>query len=134
MCDIIVDYNIADNFKSVVVRVIKCQIIQGAVAALSLSLWYGSKIVIISSILGMLLAIIPTVIYAKIAISKKVENYLIAYKKQKIAMITKFIVNGTGFLLVFSMIKNLSPGVLFSVYIIALSGHWTSMIGSSFKK
>ena len=134
MCAIIVDYNIADNFKSVVIRVIKYQITQGAIAVLALSLWYQSKIVIISSILGLLLAVIPTVVYAKLTISKKVENYLLTYKKHKTAMIIKFIVNGAGFLLVFSMIKNLSPGVLFSVYIIALSGHWTSIFGSSFKK
>lgn len=134
MCAIIVDYNITDNFKSVVIRVIKYQTIQGAIAILALSLWYQSKIVIISSILGLLLAVIPTVVYAKIAISKKVENYLLAYKKHKTAMIIKFVVNGIGFLLVFSMIKNLSAGVLFSVYIIALSGHWTSLFGSSFKK
>lgn len=134
MCGIIVDYNITDNFKSVVIRVIKYQLVQGIFAGIIFSFFFRSEIVIISSMLGLLLAIMPTIIYAKVVVNNKIENYLVTYKKHKIGMIIKFIVNGFCFLLVFSLVKNLSPGILFSVYIIALSGHWTSILGSSFKK
>ncbi len=127
---IIVTYDNRNNLKNTVFCVIKLQFIQGIVALLMVFLYKYSFSALYSGFLGLLIAVIPTIAYAKVVITEKIDNANIMYRKHKKAMMIKFIINGMIFMLVFLFVKNINIFSLFFVYIVAISGYWTSLLSS----
>ena len=126
--------NKVNGLEQAVNRVIKYQLVQGLCASGFITACYQNLNTLISSLLGMFIAIFPTIVYAITVSSRNVENYSLKYSKHKKATLLKFIANMLGFFLVFSTFKNVNALALFIVYIIALSGYWTNLFGLIGKK
>jgi F0F1-type ATP synthase assembly protein I len=129
-----VAYNGTNNLKYVVDKVIKYQIIQGIIAVIVIAIITRHFIDIYSGVCGLIIALVPTIVYSKIAVSNKIDSFYVMYKKHKQAMILKFIVNCLGFLVVFILFRHVSALSLFIVYFVTLCGHWTSVLTSSMVK
>lgn len=123
-------YTNNNGLKKTIFNVIKLQLIQGVIAVVVVTLYMKSFVGFYSGFLGLLIAVIPTLVYAKVVVTKKIDNANIMYGKHKKAMAVKFIINGVGFFIVFLNFKNISVFSLFTVYVIAISGYWTSLISS----
>jgi len=83
-----------------------------------------------SAVFGLLIALIPTLAYANVVISNKIDDANTMFRKHKKAMVFKFLTNAVGFLAVFLIFKNIDSFALFCAYIITISGCWTSLISS----
>ncbi len=84
---------------------------------------------ILSAFLGLLLALVPTLVYIKIAFAKGLVNYpSVILARHKKAMLLKFIINFILFAIVFIFYKKCNYFALFGTYIVTLSGYWVSLI------
>lgn len=127
-------YGGTSSLKYVVNKVIKYQFIQGVIAVILITVCTLNLMSFISAVFGLLIALIPSLVYAKVVVGDRVDNFYVAYQKHKKALLLKFIVNAMGFFMVFLIFKNVSASALFVAYVITLSGHWTSLISSMVNK
>lgn len=114
----------------IVLRVIKYQLLQGVIAAFFILIIKKDLTAFLSALCGILIALIPTLVYAKVVISKNIDDIHATYRKHKLAIGLKFLSNAMCFLVVFLLYKNVNVLMLFITYIISLSGYWTSIISS----
>lgn len=83
----------------------------------------------ISSILGSVIAIIPTFLYVKVAFVNGVINYPEnALKQHKRAMKLRFLLTLILFALVFVYFRHCNFLLLFIDYIVTLSAYWINLI------
>lgn len=114
-------------------RVIKLQLAGGASCSLIALIIMQNRSYFVSALLGCIIAIIPTVVYIKIAFAKGVINYpQKALKQHKNAMVLRFLTSLLLFAVVFMCFKHCDFLVLFSTYIIVLSAYWFSLVTSRF--
>lgn len=118
------------SLKIAVVRVIKFQLFQGIIAVAMVFLFNKNAHSLSSALFGLLIALIPTLVYARVVISNKIDDANTMLHKHKKALVLKFLTNAVGFLSVFLIFKNIDSFALFCVYIVTLSGCWTSLISS----
>lgn len=118
------------SLKIAVVRVIKFQLFQGIIAVVMVFLFNKNANSLSSALFGLLIALIPTLVYARVVISNKIDDANTMLHKHKKALVLKFLTNAVGFLSVFLIFKNIDGFALFCVYIVTLSGCWTSLISS----
>lgn len=123
-------YNENSSLKTAVIKVIKFQLIQGIIAVATIFLFKSNLLSLYSALFGLLIALIPTLVYANVVISNKVDDANTMFRKHKKAIAFKFLANAIGFLAVFLIFKNIDIFALFCVYIITISGCWTSLISS----
>lgn len=126
--------NKVNNLERAIIRVIKYQLIQGLCAIIFLTICYKNLNALVSSVFGLVIAVFPTIVYALAMRSLKVENYGVMFNKHKKATLLKFMANMLGFFLVLSLFKSVNILALFIVYIVALSGYWTNLLGLIEKK
>ena len=118
------------SLKIAVVRVIKFQLFQGIIAVAMVFLFNKNANSLSSALFGLLIALIPTLVYARVVISNKIDDANTMLHKHKKALVLKFLTNAVGFLSVFLIFKNIDGFALFCVYVVTLSGCWTSLISS----
>ena len=118
------------SLKIAVVRVIKFQLFQGIIAIAMVLLFNKNANSLFSGLFGLLIALIPTLVYARVVISNKIDDANTMLHKHKKALVLKFLTNAVGFLSVFLIFKNIDGFALFCVYVVTLSGCWTSLISS----
>lgn len=118
------------SLKIAVIKVIKFQLIQGVVAVAGIFYVKSNLVSLYSAVFGLLIALIPTLAYANVVISNKIDDANTMFRKHKKAMVFKFLTNAVGFLAVFLIFKNIDSFALFCAYIITISGCWTSLISS----
>ena len=123
-------YTKNSSLKIAVVRVIKFQLFQGIMAVAMVSLFKKNPDSLYSALFGLLIALIPTLVYASVVISNKIDDANTMLHKHKKALVLKFLTNALGFLTVFLIIRNIDGFALFCVYIVTISGCWTSLISS----
>lgn len=122
------------SLDQVVTKVFIFQLIQGVCTLLVLTLINKNINTFLSALFGLIIAITPTIVYAKIMLTKGVDNYVLAYYKHKKAMLIKFFINILGFLLVFLLYKNVNAIALFITYIVTIFAYWTCLLIKSRKK
>ncbi len=110
-------------------NIIKLQLVLGLCFVIFVVIISKSYNNILSAFLGLLIALIPTIAYTKIAFAKGLVNYpSVILARHKKAMLLKFIFNIILFALVFLSYKQCNFFVLFTSYMITLSGSWVSLI------
>lgn len=118
------------SLKIAIIKVIKFQLIQGVIAIVLMFCFKSNLVSLYSGLFGLLIALFPTLVYASVVISDKIDDANTMFRKHKKAMLFKFITNAIGFLAVFLIFKNIDNFALFCVYIVTISGCWTSLISS----
>lgn len=79
---------------------------------------------IVSAVLGFSLVLMSTLVYVKIAWSKKVLPAAVVFARHKKAELYKYLTNLVGFALVFILYKQVQILALFTAYIVTLSSYW----------
>ena len=114
-----------------VLQVLKWQITLGVLAILLICFVKYNINSIASALLGLLCALLPSIIYIKIAFVKRVLSAENVLRLHKNAMMAKFVTNLVLFALVFLFYKKCDVVALFLTYIVTLSGYWFSLFNSS---
>ena len=110
-------------------RVIKLQLILGIICTVIVLICTRNGNDVFSSILGCLIALIPTFLYIKVVFRSGVVNYpRDALKLHKKAMIVRFLTSFGLFILVICLFKECNFLVLFLTYIMSLSAYWFSLV------
>ena len=120
-------YNSAKNALKDYLRVIKLQFAIGLTAIIVVTLFGKSKLSFLSGLCGFLMAVVPAVIYIKIAWSDKVLNAEELFAKHKKAEIFKFVLTIFGFLAIFIFFRKVQAGILFVTYVATLSSYWVCL-------
>jgi len=116
---------------TIVSKLVKIQLIMGLIATVALTAYRHSANTAFSGIAGLFLAIVPTVVYAKIAFA----NHLVAapgvaFARHKKAMLSRFLLNLALFAIVLFLYKKCDYVALFATYFITLAGYWVSLVKS----
>lgn len=117
-------YNSAKNALKDYLRVIKLQFAIGLTAIVVVTLFGKSVLSFLSALSGFLMAVLPAIIYIKIAWSSKVLSAEELFAKHKKAEIYKFMLTVFGFLVIFIFFKKVQAGTLFVTYVATLSSYW----------
>ncbi len=120
-------YNSANAALRQYLQVVKLQFLIGVLAILVTAVKSLNSYATISAILGFLLALLPTLVYIRIAWSKKVLPPDTVFAKHKKAELYKFFVNLFGFAIVFIFFRQVHALALFTTYVVTLSSYWFSM-------
>lgn len=105
-------------------RVIKLQLLIGLLAVIIVLIFNKNLLSVISAFCGLAIAVIPTVIYVKLAWSNKVINSEQIFARHKKAELFKFILTILAFVLVFVCFKKVHILALFTTYVATLSSYW----------
>ena len=117
------------GYATILSRLIKIQLTVGLIATVILAVHKNSMNTAFSGIVGLVLAIVPTVVYAKIAFANHlVVAPSVAFVRHKKAMIGRFVLNLLLFAIVLFFYKKCDYIALFVAYFIALAGYWISLI------
>lgn len=110
-------------------NIVKLQLIFGLSCVIFTAIIIKNFSGVLSAFLGLLLALMPTIAYIKIAFAKGLVDYpsVVLGRHQK-AMLLKFLLNIILFALVFISYKQCNFFALFATYFITLSGYWVSLI------
>ncbi|MCC2645122.1 MAG: hypothetical protein K0R94_900 [Burkholderiales bacterium] len=114
---------------TIISKVVIIQLAMGLVAVLLLTVHQQNINTLPSSIIGLALAIVPTIVYTKIAFGGGL--FLaphVVYLRHKKAMISRFITNLLLFSIVLVAYKQCDYFALLITYIATLSGYWMSLI------
>ncbi len=117
-------YNSAKNALKDYLRVIKLQFAIGLTIIIVVTLFSKSVLSVLSALSGFLIAVLPAIIYIKIAWSNKVLDAEQIFAKHKKAEICKFMLTIFGFLVIFIFFKKVQAGTLFVTYVATLSSYW----------
>ncbi len=117
-------YNSAKNALKDYLRVIKLQFAIGLTIIIVVTLFSKSVLSILSALSGFLIAVLPAIVYIKIAWSHKVLDAEQIFAKHKKAEICKFMLTIFGFLVIFIFFKKVQAGTLFVTYVATLSSYW----------
>ncbi|MCC2626105.1 MAG: hypothetical protein K0R14_1978 [Burkholderiales bacterium] len=110
-------------------RLVMVQSVMGLLAAIIIAVHTRSMNALLSGIVGLFIALISTLIGAKIAFGDSlVVAPNVAYARHKKAMISRFILNLLLFAVVVLVYRQCNYIALLSAYIAALSGYWISLI------
>lgn len=120
-------YNSAKIALKDYLRVIKLQFAIGLTAIIVVTLFSKSILSFLSALSGFLMAVVPVVIYIKIAWSNKVLNAEQIFAKHKKAEICKFMLTIFGFLVIFIFFRKVQAGILFVTYVATLSSYWVCL-------
>jgi len=114
---------------TVVYQLVKIQLIAGLTAAAIVAAHKHDLNTLFSAIVGLVLAISPTIVYTMVAFSGGlVTTPTIAYTRHKKAMISRFILNLLLFGLVALIYRQCDYTALLITYIVSLSGYWISLL------
>jgi ATP synthase protein I len=119
-----VTYNSAKNALKDYLRVIKLQFAIGLTIIIVVTLFSKSVLSVLSALSGFLIAVLPAIVYIKIAWSNKVLDAEQIFAKHKKAEICKFMLTIFGFLVIFIFFKKVQAGTLFVTYVATLSSYW----------
>ena len=112
-----------------VFRLVKIQSVMGLVATVALAAYGHSINTAFSGIVGLLLAIVPTVVYAKIAFANHlVVAPAVAFARHKKAMLSRFLLNLMLFAIVLALYRKCDCVALFVTYFVTLAGYWVSLV------
>lgn len=117
-------YNSAKNALKDYLRVIKLQFAIGLTIIIVVTLFSKSVLSVLSALSGFLIAVLPAIVYIKIAWSNKVLDAEQIFAKHKKAEICKFMLTIFGFLVIFIFFKKVQAGTLFVTYVATLSSYW----------
>lgn len=117
-------YNSAKNALKDYLRVIKLQFAIGLTIIIVVTLFSKSALSVLSALSGFLIAVLPAIVYIKIAWSNKVLDAEQIFAKHKKAEICKFMLTIFGFLVIFIFFKKVQAGTLFVTYVATLSSYW----------
>ncbi|WP_158649224.1 ATP synthase subunit I [Aquella oligotrophica] len=120
-------YNSAKIALKDYLRVIKLQFAIGLTAVIVVTLCGKSILSFLSALCGFLMAVIPAVIYIKIAWSDKILNAEQIFAKHKKAEMFKFMLTIFGFLAIFIFFRKIQAGILFVTYVATLSSYWVCL-------
>lgn len=116
---------------SIVSKLVKIQLIMGLIATIALVAYRHNLNTAFSGIAGSFLAIVPTVVYAKIAFTEHLAVApAIAFVRHKKAMLSRFLLNLVLFAIVLFLYKKCDYIALFVTYFITLAGYWVSLVKS----
>jgi hypothetical protein len=114
---------------TIVWTLIKIQLTLGLVAVTAVAFFKHNANSICSGFVGLVLAIVPTVIYAKIAFGNGLVSIpVIAYSQHKKAMLSRFMLNLIFFAMVILIYKRCDYVALLLVYFVTLAGYWISLV------
>jgi ATP synthase protein I len=119
-----VTYNSSKNALKDYLRVIKLQFAIGLTIIIVVTLFSKSVLSVLSALSGFLIAVLPAIVYIKIAWSNKVLDAEQIFAKHKKAEICKFMLTIFGFLVIFIFFKKVQAGTLFVTYVATLSSYW----------
>ena len=109
---------------SSVLKVFRLQIAIGVIVFLLITFVKYNINSSVSALLGLLCALLPTIIYIRVAFVKQILSAENVLKLHKRAMVFKFISNLILFVLVFLFYKKCDAVALFVAYIFTISGYW----------
>ena len=124
-------YNSATAIRGNYLKVAKIQLIVGLIVFLLLSIFFRKLEISVSSGLGLLLAIIPTLVYIKVVWKSQYLAVTKVYAQHKKALLLKFLCNLAGFALVLVTYHEVQFLALLVTYVITLSGTWLSLLTRS---
>lgn len=117
------------KYRTTVFKLARLQLVMGLVVTVSFAAYKQSLNTAFSGIAGILLAIIPTVVYARVAFGKRsVEIPVVALSRHKKGMIARFLLNLVLFAVILFFYKKCDYIALFVVYFIVLAGYWVSLV------
>lgn len=108
--------------------VIKLQLILGIVASLACYTVDSTMVTGFSALLGMSLVVISTSAYLGLIWSRTVLAAEKVFAQHKKAMIVRYLTNFIGFLVIFTVFKDVNVFALFITYIVTISAYWLSLI------
>lgn len=117
------------NHITIVYQVVIIQLIMGLLAVLIFVANKHTTDTLVSSFVGLALAIAPTIVYTKIAFGRGLflaPNTV--YLQHKKAVISRFILNLLLFSVVLLVYKHCNYAALLTTYIAGLSGYWISLL------
>lgn len=120
------NYNSAKSALYKHMYVIKLQLILLSVC-LIVSLLSWNVYIVLSSLFGGLLIILPTLVYIKVSGMNKVLPVGQVFGKHQRAELFKFFTNFVGFAVVFIFFKHVHVLALFTTYVVTLSSYWLSL-------
>ena len=110
-------------------RVIKFQLTLGIACTVMVLLVTNNLNDMLSALTGVILVIIPTLMYAFIAFRKGVIAYpVVALKRHQMAMLLRFVTNLVCFAAVVILYRQCNFPLLLLAYCVTLSGYWFSLI------
>ncbi len=114
---------------SIMYRLVIIQSVMGLLTAIIIAAYTHSMNALFSGVVGLIIALISTIIGAKIAFSDGlVVAPDVAYTRHKKAMIGRFVLNLLLFAVVVLVYRQCNYIALLLTYIVALSGYWISLI------
>ena len=121
-------------FNGILTIIVKKQVVTqffcGLAAVVFFSIVDFSYNTVISAVIGIIIAVTPTLIYAKLAFAKGlIVLPKEAFRLHKKAMVYKFISNLLLFVVVLSVYKKCNYVALYCSFLAALCGNWFSLIG-----
>lgn len=120
------NYNSAKSTLYKYMHVVKLQVLLGSLCFIAAILSWNLY-VIISALLGALLVIIPTLVYIRVSMVRKVLPVGQVFAKHQKAELFKFFTNLFGFAIVFITFKKVHVLALFTTYVVTLSSYWISL-------
>jgi F0F1-type ATP synthase assembly protein I len=109
-------------------QLILSQISLGFIAFSLVSIFYCNINASIAAVLGIAIAVIPSLIYIKVAHKATPVPAIQYYAAHKKALLYKFLVNLLSFTLVLLIFRSKYILALFLTYIITLSGSWLVLL------
>jgi ATP synthase protein I len=126
-------YGYKNKYLQVAGKVVKTELILGLLTSLIIYLVSHKLANLVSALLGTIIAVVPTLVYAKITFAKDAMHPpQIIFKLHKRAMVARFILTLLLFAIVFKVYKGCNGLVLLLTYFIALSGYWFSLLKINF--
>jgi hypothetical protein len=114
---------------TIVYQLVKIQLFAGLVATAFVAAHKHNLNTLFSGLVGLALAIAPTIVYTKIAFSSGfVSTPTVAYTRHKKAMISRFMLNLSLFSIVALVYRHCDYTALLIAYIVTLSGYWISLL------
>lgn len=112
----------------VVKKVLQLQILLALIASLCTYMVHRNIYDVYSSIIGAIIAIVPTLVYIRIAFKDGfVTSPVRALSKHQKAFFVRFALNLILFLIVFLFYRNCNFLILFISYGVVLSAYWLSL-------
>ena len=124
-------YNSANAVRQNYLKVVKWQLIVGLIVFLLISVVFRNVQVSTSSGLGLLLAIVPSLVYIKLVWNSQYLPIIRVYAQHKKAILLKFITNIAGFMLVLVAYHEVQFLALLVTYVSSLTGTWFSLLASN---
>ena len=121
-------YNSINAVRQNYLKVAKTQLVVGLIGFLILSIVFRNLTTSISSALGLICALLPTLVYIKVVWNSPYLGLSRVFAQHKKAMLLKFSCNLGGFMLVVVGYHQLHFVALLLTYVLTLSGTWLSLL------